>query len=523
MPDAQSILTPLQVPQAVKADAWDAVNSATNADDLTARLQKLTLPQSTKADLWDAGQARFKTGTAQQPPAPPSFWDSFKQAVTTNSPLNPQNWGAIIKSAFESPFSDENMAEAQRQADVFKAGKAPPLQPGEGASMAGEGAGQLTNAALMALITAGVVKGYGLASARAGALADAVSDPETLKVALKAIPGATNGKAAIDAISAKYADNFAARAKANAPVPVLRDAASPAWRNFQVAPPSKPAPVDPIPATRTPSGRIPGGIQNQVQAVPATQPPPVVSQPSPPVVPARATLAEQLKAQYPGMGEVPGAPSASALPEFDQATLDAAAQQLGGVKSWKALPDNGKQVVLNLLRAGKTQAAAPTPPAFMPQAAPPSQVVAPPSAPLVNGQPSIAEQLRDLLTQGQQPGSGGVVTIAPPVPDAEAVRGAMRGLPSGAPRAIADANYAADQEPTQAGVVYKAAAQVTKAQQFAQMIYDEGSTTAQKVSKWGDKAWKAAVTDRGMPNAFSDVSRGEVIAELKRLEGNVKQ
>ena len=59
MPDAQSILTPLQIPASVKADAWDAVQNAATSDDLTARLRKLPLADSVRADLWDSAQARL--------------------------------------------------------------------------------------------------------------------------------------------------------------------------------------------------------------------------------------------------------------------------------------------------------------------------------------------------------------------------------------------------------------------------------------------------------------------------------
>jgi hypothetical protein len=83
-------------------------------------------PSGKKLPLADLDALAAGPGPAAKPL---SFWESFSKAVTTDSPLNPHNWGAMIKSAFESPFSDENMAQAQHQAEIFKSGKAPALQP----------------------------------------------------------------------------------------------------------------------------------------------------------------------------------------------------------------------------------------------------------------------------------------------------------------------------------------------------------------------------------------------------------
>ena len=158
-------------------------------------------------------------------------------------------------------------------------------------------------------------------------------------------------------------------------------------------------------------------------------------------------------------------------------------------------------------------------------AAPAPEVVPPASAPLVNGRASVAEQLREAMAPGVKPGEGGVATIAPEpapsdLPDPKALKKAMRDLPPGTPNKIADANYAANQEPKQAGMVYEAAGRATKAQNLSQMLYDEGMT-ARKVAKWDGKAWEAAAKDRGMP-LFSTESQGEVIDALKKLEKKVK-
>ena len=75
MPDAQSILAPLQIPKNVKADAFDAYQGAKSADDLATRLGKLPLSQSVKADLWDAKNAEGGAVAPAAPPAAGGFWN----------------------------------------------------------------------------------------------------------------------------------------------------------------------------------------------------------------------------------------------------------------------------------------------------------------------------------------------------------------------------------------------------------------------------------------------------------------
>lgn len=53
MADAESILKPLPIPDAVKADAWDAFETSSSEEDLTRRLQALPMPEEAKAALWD--------------------------------------------------------------------------------------------------------------------------------------------------------------------------------------------------------------------------------------------------------------------------------------------------------------------------------------------------------------------------------------------------------------------------------------------------------------------------------------
>lgn len=66
MPDAaQDVLAPLQIPDNVKADAWDAYHAASSHMDLTPKLMAVKgLPDSAKADLWDAKLAEVKQTAA---------------------------------------------------------------------------------------------------------------------------------------------------------------------------------------------------------------------------------------------------------------------------------------------------------------------------------------------------------------------------------------------------------------------------------------------------------------------------
>src|SRR5581483_827565 len=87
MADAQSILTPLNIPKGLKADAFDAYQSAKSADDLASRLSKLPLSQSVKADLWDAKNAD-DTAQAAAAPAPqtqnPTIGEGIERSLASD-------------------------------------------------------------------------------------------------------------------------------------------------------------------------------------------------------------------------------------------------------------------------------------------------------------------------------------------------------------------------------------------------------------------------------------------------------
>ncbi len=217
------------------------------------------------------------------------------------------------------------------------------------------------------------------------------------------------------------------------------------------------------------------------------------------------------------------------------ATLDAAAQKMG-LKSFADIPKEQQPLVVNLTRVEMqrlAQQASAT--ALRPAAVPEPQTTAPQpiakpaeAAPPVSARPDpkaiitksdIAK--RALADEMLKSGSATPEMMTDPtVPDAKALKTLMRDLPPGGPKAIANANYAGNQEPAQAAAVYEAAGRAAKSQALSQMLYDEGLSSRQ-VARWSPKAWDAAANDRGMPTAFSKESQGEVIQMLRKLEKTV--
>lgn len=81
MQDLQSILDPIPVPKDVKAQAWDAFQSAQTLEDFQARLDKLPLSKDVKASLWDAKSAQV---TASAKTAEPPSVSGFLQNVVNS-------------------------------------------------------------------------------------------------------------------------------------------------------------------------------------------------------------------------------------------------------------------------------------------------------------------------------------------------------------------------------------------------------------------------------------------------------
>lgn len=99
----------------------------------------------------------------------------------------------------------------------------------------------------------------------------------------------------------------------------------------------------------------------------------------------------------------------------------------------------------------------------------------------------------------------------------KALAKAFRPMPEGMPTKVADASYAGDQNPQIANATYEAAGRAEKSQALSQMLHDEG-LSSRAVAKWTDEDWAKATDDRGLPNAFSKASQGEVITRLRRIE-----
>lgn len=70
MPQAvESYLRSLRVPEAVKADAWDAIYTAKDDADAEARLRRLPVPNEVRADLWDLRAEAITPARETPPPA----------------------------------------------------------------------------------------------------------------------------------------------------------------------------------------------------------------------------------------------------------------------------------------------------------------------------------------------------------------------------------------------------------------------------------------------------------------------
>ncbi len=219
------------------------------------------------------------------------------------------------------------------------------------------------------------------------------------------------------------------------------------------------------------------------------------------------------------------------------AALDAKAVE-GGFKDFASVPKDYQPIVANLTKVELAKQAAPIPPATQippvsvaPEVPPAPVIAQPPTAMSIRPDPKAIITKSDLAKRALademlKSGSatpemmGDPAAEGPLVPDAKVLKTLMRDLPPGGPKAIANANYAGNQEPAQAAAVYEAAGRATKSQALSQMLHDEGLTSRQ-VARWSPKSWERAVGDRGMPTAFSKNSQGEVIQMLRNLEKTV--
>lgn len=181
MPDTQT-----QNPDTLPADFFAAPGSGTSNPD--------TLPSD------------FFTGNTK---GNPSNWpntgsqsvDDFIRHITTQSPLNPGNWGQMISHVFESPFSDDKVALADSILQDMDNGKPhealKKLFPG--VTSPGAVAGDLANQALMAGLTIGAIKG-------GSALVDKLGEPNFATTATKVWKPTPNDSDFADVVPEALAD-----------------------------------------------------------------------------------------------------------------------------------------------------------------------------------------------------------------------------------------------------------------------------------------------------------------------------
>src|SRR5215831_11774530 len=96
MADVQSIIGSANVPDNIKADAWDAFHAATSAADFKTRFDAIGLPNETKAALWDMKYPAGGAGTAP-PQKAPAYNPLLRGAKAKGKPQMPQTLpGAIV-------------------------------------------------------------------------------------------------------------------------------------------------------------------------------------------------------------------------------------------------------------------------------------------------------------------------------------------------------------------------------------------------------------------------------------------
>lgn len=309
MADAQSILTPLAIPNSVKADVWDAYQAATNGDDLAKRLKTLPLANSVRADLWDAYAANPPARVAPES-SDQGFLHGLAESLNPipalkavfNNPLGPAAGVGDLVSGMVDAHVDQGRkaAAAWRSGDRTEAvGHAmaaalPVFGPaaanaGEaiGEGRTGEGLGQAAGL-IGSVIAPGLLKDVSPAAlaklkGAATVLPDATDEfisnlAGDVAKRSKWLPGGQKYSDLLNQIKAGRDASRAARAAAEAKAnpAVLRDANSPAYTNFPQDMAQAPPEFTPTPATATPSGRVPGSAARAAAArtTAETVPPP---------------------------------------------------------------------------------------------------------------------------------------------------------------------------------------------------------------------------------------------------------
>lgn len=332
--------------------------------------------------------------------------------------------------------------------------------------------------------------------------------------------------------------------------PPLLQRPQPAWRQIPDEPsPVAQPPVAALPAV-LPSGRVPG-TGEPVGAGPAAQP--AIPPEGPPLVTA-AEVANVSSQKFAKMSE---ADRASAQRTADAVNRDIAAKN----RPVPPIPASNPPEQPAIVPQQPQEAAPPVPPPAAPEAA-----SAPPEAPATNTPaisvaPQSGEITRDmtpaqvkaalglpsdvpqdvfsrklaeaLSAEMQRSGSAGTESPLPSgAPDPTALADLMREVPTGTPKAIAKANYRANQEPAQAAAVYEAAGRATKVSPVVQALIDHGVTygdmaklTKKEIQAYVDQLSASTAAEGGQHpgNVFSKLSIDEMMGQLRAAESAAKR
>ncbi|HUQ91086.1 MAG TPA: hypothetical protein VM120_05335 [Bryobacteraceae bacterium] len=87
MPDIRTILDPLRVDEAVKAQAWDDFNEAKDEKEFRRRFNNSTLPDDAKAALWDAKFARSAASKPERESSLPVVRPTDTEAAYVNAEM----------------------------------------------------------------------------------------------------------------------------------------------------------------------------------------------------------------------------------------------------------------------------------------------------------------------------------------------------------------------------------------------------------------------------------------------------
>src|SRR2546429_7622646 len=111
---AETILTPVQADNSVKAAAWQAYKDSKDENDFAQRIRSLNLPQETKASLWEAKKGGGASAPAQTPET--GIWAGVKR--------NTVGMVAGLYHAFSDPPTEQEKAALLQKVQEEKAWQA---------------------------------------------------------------------------------------------------------------------------------------------------------------------------------------------------------------------------------------------------------------------------------------------------------------------------------------------------------------------------------------------------------------